>query len=65
MRTNQGFITKILLIVIALIALKYYLDFDLIGWIKSPSGQKVVGPIWSVIKNFYNWLDILVRGWVG
>jgi hypothetical protein len=67
MRQNRedGFIAKIVRIIVALIALKYYFHFDFIEWLKSPSGQNIVGPTWSVIKSFYDWLDNLVKGWVG
>lgn len=57
---NKGFITKIIVIVVALVALKYYLDFDIVEWVKSPTGQKIVGPVWNFIKAGYE----IVKGWV-
>ncbi|GEM_PF-2890535 len=64
MKNNRGFIAKIVLIIVALIALKYLFHFDVIEYLKSPQAQKYIGPVWSIIKSFYNWLDDLVRGWV-
>ncbi len=53
---EDGFIARIVLIVVALIAIKYYFDFDIIEWIKSPEGQKIIEPIWSYIKTTYDWV---------
>lgn len=64
MKSNQGFVAKIVLIVIALIAIKYYFHFDIIEWIKSDSGHKIFGPIIHYTKVFYNFLDNLVKGWI-
>ncbi len=64
MKRNEGFILKIVLIIVALVLLKYFLHFDVIEYLKTPQAQKVIGPIWTAIKAFYNWLDTLVRGWV-
>ena len=59
MKRNKtgGFITKIVLIIIALIALKYYFHFDVLEWLKSQEGQKIIGPLITFTKNFYNYLD--------
>lgn len=65
MKSNQGFIVKIVIIIIAIIALKYYFHWDLISWINSPNAHKYYDPIWAGVKTFYSWLDNLVRGWVG
>jgi uncharacterized YccA/Bax inhibitor family protein len=59
---DKGFVMKIVLIVIAIIALKYTLDFDIIDWVTSENGQKIIQPVWNVIKSFYNWVDGLFRG---
>lgn len=64
MKTNQGFVAKIVLIVIALITIKYYFHFDIIEWIKSDSGQNIFGPVIHYTKAFYYFLDNLVKGWV-
>lgn len=61
MKNNEGFIKKIILIVIALIALKYYLGFDLLEWAKSPEGQSFIAPVIQIIKSFYVWADGVVR----
>lgn len=64
MKKDRGFVVRILLVIVALIALKYYFHFDLIEWIKSEQGQKIIGPVWSIVKSVYYWLDGLVSGWV-
>lgn len=61
MKKNQGFIMKIVIIIIALIAVKYYFQFDIVEWYNSESGQKYVGWIWTMIKDFYNWVDNYAR----
>ncbi len=57
---EKGFVMKIVLIVVALVALKFYFDFDVIEWIKSPIGQKIVGPIWDFFKAGYE----IIKGWL-
>ncbi len=64
MKNNQGFIIKIVIIIIAIIALKYYFQFDVIEWLKSPAVRAFWEPVWGFAITFYNWLDALVRGWV-
>jgi hypothetical protein len=58
---QKGFVLKIVLIVVALVFVKYYFDIDIVEWYKSPSGQKYVGWIWTMIKDFYNWVDNYAR----
>lgn len=64
MKTNEGergFIGKILLIIVALLAVKYYFHFDILEWAKSPEGQSFIAPLLSIIKQFYVWADGVVR----
>ena len=63
-KNNQGFVLKIVLIIVAIIALKYYFQFDVIEWLKSPEIRAIWEPLWLFVVRFYNWLDALVRGWV-
>lgn len=63
-KTNEGFISRIILIVVALIALKYFFHFDVIEWIKSEQVQSILRPIINVIKSIYNYLDGLVKSLV-
>ncbi len=63
--TEDGFIMRIVLVIIALIALKYYFHFDVLNWINSQEGQKIIGPLITFTKNTYAYIDNLVRGWVG
>ncbi|KND49386.1 MAG: hypothetical protein AB198_02825 [Parcubacteria bacterium C7867-003] len=60
-KRNEGFVVKIVVIVIALVFVKYYFDIDIVEWYNSPSGQKYVGWIWTMIKDFYNFVDTYVR----
>jgi hypothetical protein len=57
MKTDQGLILRVILIIVAIVALKYFLHFDLISWIKSPAGEKILIPIWTVVKNIYFWVE--------
>lgn len=60
--TNEGgFIMKIILLVGAIFALKYFLDFDLFEWFKSEKVQTAIAPVWSFLKSIYYWLDEFVR----
>jgi len=61
MKTNEGLIMRVVLIIIAIVALKYFLHFDLIAWINSEAGQKVIQPIWNLIKSFYFWVENFFR----
>ncbi len=63
-KTNGGFISRIILIIIALIALKYFFHFDVIEWIKSDQVQSILRPIINIIKSIYNYLDGLVKSLV-
>lgn len=63
-KTNEGFVVKILLIIVAIVILKYYFDFDILEYLKSPQAQKVIVPVWGAIKSVYFWVDEIVRGWV-
>ena len=58
---NRGFIGRIVLIIIAVIVLKYFLNFDIIEWIKSPRAQEIIQPVITLIKDAYGWLDNFVR----
>jgi hypothetical protein len=60
-QNNRGFIGRVILLIIAVIALKYFLNFDIIDWFKSPEGQKLVQPVVTFIVNIYNWLDGFVK----
>lgn len=62
--TNKGFISRIILIIIALIALKYFFHFDVIEWLKSDKVQSILRPIINIIKSIYNYLDGLVKSLV-
>lgn len=58
---ERGFIGRIVLLIIAVIALKYFLNFDIIEWFKSPKAQEIIQPTINFIKTVYDWLDGLVK----
>jgi hypothetical protein len=59
--TQDGFIVRILLIIVALVAIKYYYHFDVLAYLKTPEAQKVIGPVWNAIKAVYFWVDGLFK----
>ena len=61
---ERGFIAKILIVVVAIIFIKYYFRIDIIGWFQSGAGRSVWEPVWNLFVKIYMWLDVLVRGWV-
>ena len=58
---NRGFIVKIVLIIIAIVLLKYVFDVDVLAWLKTPTAHKIIDPLWNFIKVLYNWIDSLVE----
>ncbi len=61
MNKNDGFIGKILLIIVAIVLAKYFLHFDFIEWIRTSEAKRIIDPIVSLIKAIYTWLDNFVR----
>jgi hypothetical protein len=61
---ERGFIKTVILIVAALLAVKYVFHFDIVVWYNSPNGQKYVQPVWNIIKSFYSWADNTVRKYI-
>jgi hypothetical protein len=57
---ERGFVTTIILIIIALVALKYAFHFDVIEYYKSAQVQGYVTLVKSWISQAYNWLDTTV-----
>ncbi len=55
----------IILIIVALIGLKYLLNIDVIAYIKSPGPQKVIQTTWTFIKNVYDWLHTTILHLLG
>lgn len=66
---KKGFISSIIIIVIAILALSYF-GFDIKGWLDSPQVKSVVGPAIEFIKNLwtnyiqgfvdYLWNDVIM-----
>lgn len=66
MKTDQkGFITKILVIIAALIALNFFFDINVFEILKTQAAQEILQPIIKVVKVIYYWLDGIVRTLVG
>jgi hypothetical protein len=55
---QKGFLKAIVLIIIALILLKYFLHFDVIEYFKSSQFQSNIITVKSWFVSFYNWLDV-------
>lgn len=60
-RGDGGYIKQVILIVVALVAVKYIFHIDIVAWYNSPEGQKYAGTVWNLIKDFYFWVDSLFR----
>lgn len=54
---GRGFITTIVLIIIAIILLKYWLDIDVIKFLKSPEVKAFFLKIWEFIVSL--WQDFI------
>lgn len=59
---QKGFVTTIVLIIVALVALKYAFHFDLVEYLKSPEPQSIISKIINWIKLIYNWIDKIIAG---
>ena len=57
-KNQKGFITTIILIVVAFIALKYILHFDIIEYLKSPQFKPVIQETLKIIGILRGWLKI-------
>ena len=60
MKNNRGFIGKIILVIIAAISIKYFLNFDIVAWLKSPTAQEIIQPTITFFKTFWAWLGGVV-----
>jgi hypothetical protein len=61
MNNNKGFIMRIVLLIGAIIALKYFFHFDLFEWFKSPKAQEIIQPTITFLKSVYALLNDFVR----
>ena len=62
LNNQKGFVTTIVLIIVALVALKYALHFDFGEYLKSPGPQATINKIINWIKLIYNWIDKIISG---
>jgi len=53
---DSGFVTAIVLIIIALVALKYLYNFDIVTYIKSPQSQSILSRAIKYFEIFRTWL---------
>ena len=63
-KLDDGFVTTIIIIIIALVALKYAFHFDVVEYWKTPQVQGYVTTAKSWIAYAYNWLDTTVGHYV-
>ncbi len=54
---KQGFIGLIIVIIVAIVLLKLWFDFDAIAWLKQPEVKGVFSDIWEVV--LYVWEKFL------
>ena len=65
MKKDQGgFMTRIIILIVAIIAIKYYFHFDIVEFVKSDTIQSIIMPIINTVKSIYGWLDRLVSSWL-
>jgi hypothetical protein len=57
-------VTSIILIIIALVAVKYAFHFDIVEYWKTPQVQGYVHSIETWAKGLYDWLDKTVAHYV-
>jgi hypothetical protein len=62
---NRGFIGRLILLIIAIIALKYFINFDILEYLKSPEFGKLIQPIMDFLIKIYHYIDDFVRNIVG
>ncbi len=53
-RFNQGFIGTIVIILVAIVLLKFWFHFDIFTWFQKPEVKEFFGKIWSVITMIWN-----------
>ena len=63
-KDQSGFMTRIIILIVAIIAIKYYFHFDIVEFVKSDTIQSIIMPIINTVKSIYGWLDRLVSGWL-
>jgi hypothetical protein len=58
---QKGFITTIIIIIVALILAKYYFHFDVSKFVDSEKGKEIITGAKNLCVGFYNWADSVVR----
>jgi hypothetical protein len=46
---SGGFVGIIILIILALVAAKYFFDFSIFNWAASPQGKEALAYLWKVL----------------
>ncbi|MES2213293.1 MAG: hypothetical protein V4473_00455 [Patescibacteria group bacterium] len=58
---QQGFISLIIIVIIALIFLHYKYNFDILAFFKSPEMQKFLGTLKSAVVDLYGQLKDVIK----
>ena len=58
--TQRGFVTKIIILIVTLVALKYAFHFDVVEYYKSAQVQGYIHGIEKWFTTIYNWVDTTV-----
>ena len=59
---NSGFVTQIILIIVALVLVKYIFHFDIVVWFQTPGPQHIIQTVWGYVTSIYNWVDKTIAG---
>jgi hypothetical protein len=60
MKKDRGFVGLLLLVLVALVALKYFFDFSIFEWSRTDEGKGAL----IYLKDILMWLkDTLLAGW--
>ena len=59
--SKKGFILKIIIIIVALIALGIYFRIDIVGIIKKPETQNILKGLWNGLRATFNYLKSLLH----
>jgi len=62
---QRGIVSEIILILVALIALKFFFNFDIVAYLKGPTPQKVIQESFNYLKEIYMWLHDTILHLIG
>lgn len=61
---KRGFITKIIILIVALVAIKYTLHFDIVEYVHSPQVQAYLHTAQEWAQNVYHTVDTTVNRFI-